>query len=46
MVNVEIDFGKVVGKIKLMHAVNNGPIKGKKTQKRDNFRAFQEARIP
>lgn len=46
MVNVEIDFGRVVGEIKPMHAVNNGPIKGRKTQKRDNFRSFQEARIP
>ena len=33
MVNVEIDFGRVVGEIKPMHAVNNGPIKGRKTQK-------------
>ncbi len=46
MVKVEIDASKVVGKIKPMHAVNNGPLIGKKTQKMDNFKAFKEARIP
>ena len=46
MVKVEIDASKVVGKMKPMHAVNNGPLIGKKTQKRDNFRSFQQARIP
>ena len=46
MVKVEIDASKVVGTMKPMHAVNNGPLIGKKTQKRDNFRSFRQARIP
>ncbi len=46
MLKTEFDFGRVIGKIKPMHAVNNGPIIGRRTQKRDNFKAFCEAGIP
>lgn len=46
MVKVEIDFSKTTGRIKPMNAVNNGPVKGRKTQKRQNFEEFKEARIP
>ena len=31
MVKVEIDAGKKIGTIKPMHAVNNGPLIGKKS---------------
>lgn len=44
---VSIDFTKNIGKIKPMHAVNNGPIKGSSThQSRSNFEAYKEAGIP
>ena len=33
-VKITADFNDITGKIKPMHAVNNGPMKGKKTQKR------------
>lgn len=46
MVKVEIDAAKAVGTIKPMHAVNNGPLIGRRTQKRSNFNTFKEARIP
>lgn len=35
-----------IGKIKPMHAVNNGPIKGRGDQTRGNFNAYKEAGIP
>ncbi len=35
-----------IGKIKPMHAVNNGPIKGRSDQTRSNFNAYKEAGIP
>lgn len=46
METVKINPGQIVGVVKPMHAVNNGPVFGRKTQKRSNFETFQEARIP
>ena len=46
METVKINPGQIVGAVKPMHAVNNGPISGRKTQKRSNFETFKEARIP
>ena len=46
MANINVDFSKMIGKIKPMHAVNNGPVKAKKEQKRSNFESFSEANIP
>ncbi len=44
---VTVDFSNVVGKIKPMHAVNNGPSKEVITdQVRSNFEAYKKARIP
>ena len=45
-VNVKIDFEKQLGKIKPMHAVNNGPYPAAKDQKRGNFNDYRAARIP
>ena len=45
-VNVKIDFDKVIGKIKPMHAVNNGPYPAGTDQKRGNFYDYKAARIP
>lgn len=44
MKHVEVDFSKVTGRIKPMHAVNNGPIKG--TRGNGNMQAFTDAGIP
>ena len=46
MQTVKIFPDQVVGTVKPMHAVNNGPVSGRKTQKRSNFETFKEARIP
>ena len=47
MCNVTVDFEKVVGKIKPMHAVNNGPSKRTLTdQVRSNFLEYKQAGIP
>lgn len=47
MANITIDFEKSVGKIKPMHAVNNGSIKASSVeQSRGNFDAFRAAKIP
>lgn len=47
MYNVTVDFEKVVGKVKPMHAVNNGPSKRTITdQVRSNFLAYKQAGIP
>lgn len=43
---IEIDYGKEIGEIKLMNAVNNGPEVEKKSQKRGNFRAYSDAGFP
>ncbi len=43
---IEIDFSEEVGEIKLMNAVNNGPVVEKKVQKSGNFRAYSDAGFP
>ena len=43
MANVRIDFSKKIGDIKIMHAVNNGPIK---SRFRGNFKEYKALRIP
>lgn len=47
MENISINFEKITGEIKRMHAVNNGPIKASSVeQSRGNFDEFKAARIP
>lgn len=46
MANVSVNFKSRQGKIKPMHAVNNGPIRSGCEQHRENFTAFQAAKIP
>ena len=43
---VNVNFNNITGKIKPMHAVNNGPIKGGYEQVRSNFDDFKAAKIP
>ena len=44
--NITVDFGAPVGKIKPMHCVNNGPTKPRKDQTKGNFKEFARLRIP
>lgn len=46
MLNINVNFDKYVGKIKPMHAVNNGPVRSGAEQKRGNFEKYRDARIP
>ncbi len=47
MTNVRIDFSKEQGKIKPMHAVNNGPVyKNGADQRVSNMEAYRDAGIP
>ena len=46
MSNVSIDFSKNIGKMKAMHAVNNGPHVAGKEQKRGNQDSFKASGIP
>ena len=46
MSNVSIDFNKKAGKIKIMHAVNNGPHVTRGDQMRGNQDYYRAARIP
>ena len=46
MNKVFADFTKETGKIKPMHAVNNGPVKAGESQIRENFNAWAECGIP
>ena len=43
---VNVNFNNIIGKIKPMHAVNNGPVKGGYEQVRSNFDDFKAAKIP
>lgn len=43
---IRVDFNNVVGKMKPMHAVNNGPVGAREDQTRGNFGAFKELNIP
>lgn len=46
MSEIRVDFNTAVGKIKPMHAVNNGPLKKRSDQTRDNYDEFAAAKIP
>lgn len=46
MANVSVNFKSRQGKIKPMHAVNNGPIRPGAEQIRSNFDTFRAAKIP
>ncbi|MBQ7353592.1 MAG: hypothetical protein IJW54_06305 [Clostridia bacterium] len=46
MSNVRIDYSMATGKIKPMHAVNNGPVIAGKDQTRGNEESYRSARIP
>ncbi|MBO5312782.1 MAG: hypothetical protein J6B29_02335 [Clostridia bacterium] len=46
MSNVTVDFTKEIGKIKVMHAVNNGPVVAGADQTRGNQDYYRAARIP
>ncbi|MBP3495772.1 MAG: hypothetical protein J6K52_06135 [Clostridia bacterium] len=46
MSTVKIDYSNTVGKIKVMHAVNNGPVVTGKEQSRGNELSYKQARIP
>lgn len=46
MSTVKIDFEKKIGKVNVMHAVNNGPCVAGADQTRGNQDDFKEARIP
>ena len=43
---MEADAGLVIGKIKPMNAVNNGPIKGRRSTTRGNFESYRKLEIP
>ena len=44
--NVTIDFNKTNGKIKPMHAVNNGPMGNRSIKGNNTYECFEEAGIP
>ncbi len=46
MSQITLDFSNTVGKIKPMHAVNNGPLKKKADQKKDNYDSYAALGIP
>lgn len=46
MKKVFVNYGKELGKVKPMHAVNNGPIRARGDQTRGNFDTYVEAGIP
>jgi len=46
MSTVKIDYSSAVGNIKVMHAVNNGPVVAGKDQTRGNENSYKAARIP
>ena len=46
MADIVVKPSKTVGPIKIMNAVNNGPVKTKGDQVRDNFQSFKDCDIP
>lgn len=46
MANIQIDFSNSIGAIKMMQAVNNGPLPRVTDQVGDNFSHYKAARIP
>ncbi len=45
MTNIHIDFQKQCGKIKVLNAVNGGPVKAGRSQKRSNFDDYKALKI-
>ncbi len=43
---MKVDFSTPLGPVKMMHAINNGPLKKLKVQTRDNFDSYAAAQIP
>ncbi len=43
---VTVDFNEIIGQIKPMNAVNNGPVRSMKTQTKSNFDDFKALNIP
>lgn len=43
---ISVDYNRITGKIKPMHAVNNGPLKFRNDQTRHNQKSFKAAGIP
>ncbi len=46
MANVKVDFNKILGPIKPINAVNNGPVKKGRSQHLENFELYKELNIP
>ncbi len=46
MVALNINCSEIIGRMKPMHAVNNAPVRARKTQCRDNFDTFKALKIP
>ena len=46
MSTLNIRFSEAIGRMKPMHAVNNAPVRARKSQCRGNFDAFKAAKIP
>ena len=46
MSDIVIDFGKKIGDVKIMHAVNNGPHVSRGDQSRGNQDTYKAARLP
>ena len=46
MINIIVDLSKISGKIKPMHAVNNGPVGSKVRKGNSTYEYFREAGIP
>ncbi len=46
MTTIQLDFNQTAGKIKPMHAVNNGPVGSRVRQGNSTFAYFEEAGIP
>ena len=46
MTTIQLDYNKIVGNMKLMNAVNNGPVRPRATQTRGNFDAYSAAGFP
>ena len=46
MTTIQFDYNKIVGNMKPMNAVNNGPVRSRRTQSRDNFDTYSAAGFP
>lgn len=46
MPTINIRSSEIIGKMKPMHAVNNGPVRGRASQTRGNFDTFKALNIP